>query len=78
MPAAPPRLSKDLDAVHRLVGSVLSAVDDRVITEDEADAVIHFIADRFTARRLDEVLIRTTTPREGEWFAIQANVRQPH
>ena len=74
--ASPPVLSKDLELLRRAISSVVAAVDAHVITDEEADAVIGFIAQRFTARRFDEFTADITLPRHGAWFALHGHVEK--
>ena len=53
--AHPPVLEKDIERFGCVVRSVVQAVDDDILTDEEADSVINFIADRFTRRRFDEI-----------------------
>lgn len=71
--ANPPTLPKDLGALNRVMLSVVHAVDADVLTEEEADAVIHFVAECFTRRRMDEVLAGITKPRRGSWFLVHGH-----
>lgn len=70
-PYEPPVLSKDLEQLNRVVNSILFSVDQNILTPEEADAVISFIASRFASRRFDEVFSKVTTPRTGAWFVLQ-------
>lgn len=65
-----PTLSADLDRLSRVLNFVIRSVDEGILSEDEADAVINFIAGCFTQRRMDEVLSKMTMPKTGSWFAI--------
>lgn len=67
-----PALSKDLGSLSRVMRSVVQAVDDDILSEEEADAVIMFMAECFTRRRMDDVLSRITKPRSGSWFLVRS------
>lgn len=66
----PPVLSTDLERLNRIVRSVAGAVDEEILTPEEADAVINFIAGCFASRRLDEVIAKVTMPKAGSWFVV--------
>jgi len=68
--AAPPILSKDIERLGRVVKSVIQAVDDNILSEEEANAVIEFIGDRFAQRRFDEIFSKVTMPKSGAWFTL--------
>src|SRR4051794_5749276 len=51
----PPILSKDLDSFSRAIKAIITAEDDKVIDQEEANAIIEFMAECFTRRRMDEV-----------------------
>jgi hypothetical protein len=73
-PSPPPKLSRDLEILRRAVSSIVLAADENVLTAEEADAVIHFIAERFATRRIDEVIANVTSPRHGAWFALHGQI----
>jgi hypothetical protein len=64
-------LSEDLQGFSRFMESIATAVGDEILTEEEADAVVRFIASRFTQRRMDEILSKVTTAKHGAWFLIR-------
>lgn len=71
-PIGPPApiLSQDIESLARLVNSVFTALDDDILTAEEANAVIDFVASRFAARRVDEAMTYVFKPRQGAWFQI--------
>ena len=72
-PYAPPVLSKDLERVNRVVTALMQAVEDEVLTDEEADAVIGFVAERFIARRFDVLFDDVLKPKAGGWFMAHAH-----
>jgi len=66
----PPILTDDIKRFGRVADFLVQSVEDRILTEEEADAVLKFIAERFAHRRLDEILANVSTPRQGAWFAL--------
>lgn len=55
---APPTLTEDVQAFTRSVKDVIAAVNDKVISPEEGDAVIGFLAEQFAARRATAALSR--------------------
>lgn len=47
---------KDWGVMKRLISSTIEAVEEEIITEDEASAVLEYIATKFIARRFDEIM----------------------
>ena len=72
-PAKPPVLSRDLEALARVMGSIRRAVSENILTDEEAEAVVQYLADCFTRRRFDEVFSRITQPRSGAWFMVHSH-----
>lgn len=66
--------SKDLEGLTRVIRAVISAADEEVISEREADAVIRFLAECFTRRRFDDVVTKLTMPKHGAWFVVQSHI----
>lgn len=75
-PPKPPILSKDLGRLSRILRSVYQAVDEDILTEEEANAVMNFVAECFTRRRLDEVFSKVTKPKSGAWFLIHQQTKE--
>ena len=49
-------LGRDLQAMQHLLSSVRKAAEDGIITDDEASALMEFVASRFVERRFDCIL----------------------
>lgn len=60
----------------RVMRAIVQAVDDDILTDEEADAVIRFVGESFARRRFDEVLSRITSPRSGAWFVMHGQARE--
>jgi len=58
----PPRLADDVQFFTRAVKDVIAAAHDKVITPEEADAVIGFLAEQFATRRANQALARIGMP----------------
>lgn len=73
LPASPtpaPKLSEDLTALRGVVDAIRSAEQAGIINMDEADAVLSYITQCFTHRRLDEVLSKMATSQHASWFMV--------
>lgn len=57
-----PRLADDVQAFSRAVKDIVAAVNDKVITPEEGDAVIGYLAEQFAARRASQALARIGMP----------------
>lgn len=69
-PSGKPTFKKDIEALNRAIHGIVSAAQEDVITPEEADAVIRYIIECFTVRRLDSVLTHVTSPKRGAWFMV--------
>jgi hypothetical protein len=61
-------LSRDLQLLSKTASSLIEAVEEGILTEDEATSVIVFLVSRFTARRVDRVLEHLASREHASWF----------
>lgn len=65
-----PSTAKDMENLRKAIGSIMQAAEDDVLTENEANAVINFITERFVERRFDDVLKHIAIPQSRGWFVV--------
>ncbi len=63
-------LSKELERLSKAIAQVVSAQDEAVLSEEEADAILNFMAAKFVERRFDDALRHVATPRVSRWFLL--------
>lgn len=62
--------SDDLTAVTKAVGVLSEAAEKRILTEEEARAVVEAIVRRFVERRFTKVIEEVFTPSKSGWFIV--------
>ena len=74
--AMPPRKpapldpDNDLKVLRQTIASVMDALDAEILNQDEADALIQFIAEKFISRRVEERVNCLVDAAPRRWFCI--------
>lgn len=71
--------SKEYSALQRVIATVLSCVEDDLVNEEEAEALVEVVVAKFIDRRFEKILRKVMTPSRGNWFALasgQCHARQ--
>lgn len=61
-------LSKDLSLVGNVINSIVEAAEEKILTEEEAEAVTQFIISKFIERRLNSTMRSLFVIPKNHWF----------